>query len=106
MEARTEWVPGTDQVRVWVYQRGLDGEGVYYTLSENGWEGHRVAQGEQIEHAFEAPTMLMKALAEAATDLLPADRAQAQHLADAIAVRDRILAAYLPAQPPSGEQVR
>lgn len=96
MKARTEWIPGTDEFQVYIWQRSLDGSRAYYTLGEHGWVLVQVAEGGVIEPAFKAPGTLAKALAEAFTEMAPPDRAQAEHLKDAITVRDRILDAYLP----------
>jgi len=51
-----------------------------------------VQQGEQMPGpSFSLPDFMFKALIAAGAEVLPPDRAQASHLADAITVRDRLL---------------
>jgi hypothetical protein len=48
------------------------------------------------------PEAVLAAMVAAAMDVLPADRAQATHLADAIKVRDALLALVVAAHPTRG----
>jgi len=81
-------------------REGSSGPYAGFTASLNEWEAHPVVENAAVTFdnrpALRLPEDVLRAIIEAGSETLPPDRAMAQHLADAITVRDRILDAYLP----------
>lgn len=88
-----------DRVNVWVYQEGPPGSGIRIMEAFDVVDSEvqfrlRPPTGEG--ELKSAPTFrwrrdFAEAFAAASAELLPPDRAQGAHLADAITVRDRLL---------------
>jgi hypothetical protein len=87
-----------DRVRVYVARSGAAGDLRNLTIPPDGvgWLVEEVLEPgtrtSDIRPLLEIPVDVFEAIIAAGADVLPPDRTQAAHLADAIGVRDRLLA--------------
>jgi len=83
----------SQSVRIWIVQGTTERDGHILRLRDDGllaWESY--AEQTLADPSLELPEDVAGALAAELLGVLPPDTAQAQHLADAIGVRDRLLA--------------
>lgn len=74
---------------VWLYTRDTDGITIY---NLDGSVRERLPAGaKKPEPSFTFGDEVLRVLIAEASDVLPPDRAQAEHLKDTISVRDRLL---------------
>jgi hypothetical protein len=89
MRAEAQRCAATFATDIWLYTRDTDGTTIY---NIDGSPRETVAHaGEKPAPSYTFNEDVLRALIAAASDVLPPDRAQARHLADAISVRDRLL---------------
>lgn len=93
MEAHIDFMPATFRARLWLFQRMPEGTAIF---DLDGSVRETVPTGAQPEPSVEIDEAVLKSIVAAASDQLPPTAATDRHLADAIAVRDRLMDAFLP----------
>jgi hypothetical protein len=96
MKVVTQWRPGTDLIDVWIRQETFNGAVLLRMKPDGLWEWEKVEPAESISPTFTLPGDVFNALITEGADILPPSAATERHLADAIKVRDQLLALLIP----------
>lgn len=96
MKVQVHWRPGTDLQDIYLFRDGYGGKRLQMVLTgPDTWENREIEESQKVEPSLSLPGEVLSQLVQEAMHLLPPDQAQAKHLADAIAVRERILDHFL-----------
>lgn len=99
MRVQIVWRPGTDVQDIYLVQDGFAGDERQQLVitGADQVEWRRVDRyGSSPGPSLSLPGDVLQAIIREGAKVLPPSEAMAQHLQDAVAVRDRILDAYLP----------
>lgn len=91
MKAHIERDPIRQTVRVWLYRSGPDGTLLLHLFPSRIEEVVEPGASLSDNPSLELPEAAFEALVAAGIDFAPPSSAQAEHLADAVKVRDRLL---------------
>jgi len=97
MKVVAQWRPGTDLIDVWIRQETFNGAALLRMKPDGMWEWKKLeGTAEPVSPTLTFPGDVFNALITEGTDILPPSAATERHLADAIKVRDQLLALLIP----------
>lgn len=91
MEVVTQWKPGTDLMEVWIRQPGIQGFLIGRVEPDGSMRMEEYEPGEMVPPTLRLQSQIWDALSSKAAGVLPPSASTERHLADATAVRDRLL---------------
>ena len=97
MRVQIQWRPGTDLMDIWLIADGFGGERQQSVLvGENKWEWRGLSEGDRPDPSFSLPGDVLADIVAEAGKIPQPSAALANHLADTIKVRDRLLDKVVP----------